>query len=69
MHPLTNHEIARLGSDEKLARGLAAHAAARAREAQRAELSTEPEPVGRLGFIGRARSVVTGMRRSTRPAI
>jgi hypothetical protein len=69
IHPSASYEIARLHSEERLARSLAAYEAVQARNGQPAKLDAEQESGGRFRFVGRLRWRGAGARGSGRPAV
>ena len=69
IHPSTGHEIARMHSNEKLARSLAAHAALQALNGQGAKLDAVQGSSRRPWFVSRLWWRGAGARRSSRPAI
>ena len=67
-HPLMQNEIAQARSAEKLARGLAAYRALRAREEQVAEVGTGGAAARRIRFVDRLRRREAGTRGPARQA-
>ena len=69
MHPLMSNDMAKVRSEEKLARGLAAYRALSAREEQAAEVGPEAGKAGRLRLVDRLRRRGADTPVPARPAI
>jgi hypothetical protein len=67
-HPLMQNEIAQARSAEKLARGLAAYRALRARTEQEAEVGTDGAAARRIRFLDRLRRREASTRGPARQA-
>ena len=69
IHPSTKYDIVRLRNEERVSRGLAAHAALSALQGQSTKRDADLKPARQHRFLGRLHWREAGARGPSRPAI